>query len=60
MIPNIKEKIKMSTMQICIIEVNNLFKLNQIQILQTEKGTCNVSVYQPGHLIYTFMTLLLV
>jgi hypothetical protein len=49
MIPNIKEKIKMSTMQICIIEVNNLFKLKQIQILQTEKGTCNVSVYQPGH-----------
>jgi hypothetical protein len=49
MIPNIKEKIEMSAMQICVIEVNNLFKLKQIPILQTEKCTCNVSVYQPGH-----------
>jgi hypothetical protein len=48
-VPNIKEKIEMSTMQICTIEVNNLFKLKQIPILNTEKGTCNVSVYQPRH-----------
>jgi hypothetical protein len=35
MIPNIKEKIEISTMQICIIEVNNLFKLKQIYVNKT-------------------------